>query len=593
MTTDEKKIMEKIVLSYPRLERRLKGRNSEVKKALEMLYEIAADFSHSGVKPTIKFLDYIFKNLYDGIKVSFEGNYDFDGLVKDNSVVLVPNHQSHADYVALNYYVYKRFNFPLFVAGGINLNVFPIGKLFRKSGCFFIRRSFNSDIMYRLVLEAYIYYLLKSKKPIEFFFEGGRTRSGKILTPKFGLYQLVFEAHNALEEHERHPLKFVPVSIIHEYVPEQRTLSRELQGAKKKKESFFQVLKVFKIFSKDLGSINVRFGEPIDPEFGEVLKDTTKQVAFDCYRSVGRNIMVTPTALLSMILLDAPDGAFKWESIMNRAHKIVCFCKKNNVPLSPSFEGAELNEVLERSIDLMIANKTVKAIGRTRFGHVFYFIRPEARLEMLYFKNAITHHFVIPWVVNLFWINLFNGGLKSEGDFRAFFEAQLKRMQIEFFLPELDEMIVRVLKTISDCIGREVKDLSECSTLAHEDLFNLASGLCVFSRAASYIVECHFISARAIRALVREGKDSFSFDEFTKEFKGVFEFEMKHGNLIKYKECSSRPLIRNTLKYFVEADVIDGELGKYTIINGAKLEKIIDRLHNDLSTELMFSVRED
>ncbi|MCK5883476.1 MAG: 1-acyl-sn-glycerol-3-phosphate acyltransferase [Bacteriovoracaceae bacterium] len=585
--------MEETVLSYPRLSKRLKGRGPESKKAIDMLYEIAADFSHQGVRPSIKILDFIFKKLYDGIKVSFEGDYRFDELVKDNSVVVVPNHQSHADYVALNYYIYKTFRFPLFVAGGINLNVFPIGKIFRKSGCFFIRRSFSSDIMYRLVLEAYIYYLLKNKKPIEFFFEGGRTRSGKVLAPKLGLYQLVFEAHNALKEHERYPLKFVPVSIVHDNVPEQRTLSRELQGAKKKKESFLQILKVFKIFSKQMGSINVRFGAPIAPTFSEDLKDTTRTIAFDCFRSVGRNLMVTPTSLISMILLDAPDGALKWESIMSRAHKVMSFCRRNDIPLSPSFDDVELREVLEHSVDLMIANKTVKAMGRTRFGHVFYFIRSEARLEVLYFKNSITHHFVIPWMVNLFWINLFNGGLKSESEFRSFLDAQLKRMQIEFFLPDSDEMIVRVLRTISDCIGRELTDLSECSHLAHEDLFKLAAGLSVFSRAASYIVECHFISGRAIRALAREGKDSFSFDEFNKEFKGVFEFEMKHGNLVKYKECSSRPLVRNTLKYFVDGEIISGNLGQYSVTNRDKLEKIIERLKNDLSTELMFSVRED
>ena len=121
-------------------------------------------------------------------------------LMSKGSVVLVPNHQSHADYVEINYKFYKKYNRPLYVAGGDNLNIFPIGKIFRGGGCFFIRRSFQSDIIYKLTMEAYLYALLKQKQPIEFFFEGGRTRSGKLRPPKFGLYSMLLEAHSHLPE---------------------------------------------------------------------------------------------------------------------------------------------------------------------------------------------------------------------------------------------------------------------------------------------------------------------------------------------------------------------------------------------------------
>ena len=585
--------MQSIVLSYPRLAQRLKGREEETAKALALLKEIAADFSPRLVKPLLKLLDWLTGVLYDGLNVESEDGTDLGELVKNNSVVLVPNHQSHADYVALNYYVYRTYGFPVYVAGGINLNVFPIGRLFRASGCFFIRRSFNSDILYRLVLEAYIYYLLKQKKPIEFFFEGGRSRSGKLLSPKFGLYQLVFEAHRAIEEAERHPLKFVPVSIVHEYVPEQKTLSRELQGAEKKGESFLQVLKVLKIFSKDLGTLHTRMEKPFDPPISEDQKEITKEAAHIGFDIVERNMIVTPPALLSTILLDAPTGALKWESIVKRAERILDFCRSFNIPLSPSLRDQQLSVVLERAVDLMIANKKVSAIGRTRFGHVFYFIRPEARLEMLYFKNTVIHHFISAWIVNLFWINIFNGKLNTLDQFKAFFIKHSQRLKMEFSMPSEDLLEQRILEVMRHCLGRKIDSLQECLDFKPRDLFQLASGLSVFARSGSFIVEGYFISARAIRSFGRLGKETFSYEQFYKEYLSVCNFETQHGGVVKNRECLSKPLIRNTLKYFESEKIISNELGKYTIVNREMLEQFILELQDDLATELMFNVRED
>ena len=147
--------------------------------------------------------------MYEGINLTFAPEVEnFKQVVDDNCVVLVPNHQSHADYIALNYAIIKTFGFPVYIAGGINLNIFPIGFLFRNSGCFFIRRSFNNDILYKLTLEAYLYYLLGEGKPIEFFFEGGRSRSGKLLPPRYGLFTMLMTAHSYLPQKRKKPLNF-------------------------------------------------------------------------------------------------------------------------------------------------------------------------------------------------------------------------------------------------------------------------------------------------------------------------------------------------------------------------------------------------
>ncbi len=214
------------VFSYPKLTKRLENAANKA-KVLGHLAEIHANVTPFTISCLSKFLDTMIAKLYDGLDFDIPPGLDLQALVENNNVVFVPNHQSHADYVVLNYLFYRRYRIPVYIAGGDNLNIFPIGGIFRQSGCFFIRRTFGNDILYKMTLEAYLYYLLKMRAPIEFFFEGGRSRSGKLLPPRFGLYQMLIEAHSFLPEAERRPLLFVPTTIIHEYVPEQRTLTRE------------------------------------------------------------------------------------------------------------------------------------------------------------------------------------------------------------------------------------------------------------------------------------------------------------------------------------------------------------------------------
>jgi glycerol-3-phosphate O-acyltransferase len=145
---DNFKEMEEIVLSYHKLSSRIKGKPDDREKALKNLKEIRAELSLPFLKTFEKFLDASLSQLYDGINFNDNG-CNLAELSKVNNLVLVPNHQSHADYVAINYVYFKKYQSPLFVAGGNNLNIFPIGPIFRRSGCFFIRRTFANDILYK------------------------------------------------------------------------------------------------------------------------------------------------------------------------------------------------------------------------------------------------------------------------------------------------------------------------------------------------------------------------------------------------------------------------------------------------------------
>ena len=589
--------MEKTILGYPKLAARIESREDSEKersKALKNLASIKAEFSPAAIKSFQKFLDTMLSKVYD--KINFDhGGHDLKKLVEENNVVLVPNHQSHADYLAINYAFYKTYKMPLYVAGGDNLNIFPIGKLFRKSGCFFIRRSFASDINYKLTLEAYLYYLLKMGKPIEFFFEGGRSRTGKLLAPRYGLYTMLLDAHREVAKETGKKLVFIPVSIAHEYVPEQKSLANELGGAKKKKESAAQIFALVKVFTYQFGSIHIRLGKPVevtkeDTEQTLDLKKYTQDVAFKCFREVGRNMMVTPTSLLALVLLDEPSGAMLWQDIMGKARAILDYCETFNIPCRESLLE-DLDACLGRAMDILIGNKRIDVIGREHQGNLYYSIREECRPEILYFKNTILHHFLLPSIIGQAWVNLFSGGLKTEDELKKFIFEQRSQLKHEFYLPTINEFIVKGLNIVSKTVEREIGNYGDLIQLPHQDLYKIASKIGFFTRALSYIYEAYYVSALALNKLEGSSDNGFKAESYYKKFKEIHEQERELGRLIRYSESFSIPLYKSALKYFNHKGYVHNDGGVLTVPDREHLKSYIEKIKKDLNDQLTLNIR--
>ena len=588
------KEMEEIVLSYPKLQSRIEGKPLEKAKALKNLTEIRAELSLPFLKTFEKFLDVSLAKIYDGIHFNDNG-HNLKELAKINNVVLVPNHQSHADYLVINYVHFKKYQSPLFVAGGNNLNIFPIGPLFRRSGCFFIRRTFANDILYKLTLEAYLYYMLFKGNPIEFFFEGGRSRTGKLLPPRYGLYQMLIEAHSAIPLDLRRPLQFVPVSIVHEYVPEQKSMAKELEGEKKVKESAGQLLGLVKLLSYQFGNVHINLGNPIiapdAPSDPTDLKIQTQKLAIECFVEVGKNMRVTPTSLLAMILLDEPTGALKWEEILNKARHIVDYCEKFNVPITDSIKPENLEKSLERSIDILIGNKKIEVIGSRSSQYVFYSIKEDSRKEILYFKNTILHHFLVPWIVHMGWANLFSGNISNVEDLKKFFINQRKQLTHEFYLPTVKEIMTKTLAIVSNAVGKDVTTLEECIEFSHKELYLILAKVGLFSRTCNYLLEAYYVCGLTLKDLsTNEFKEGFKMETFLKRYKEVFESEKKLRRIIKYAESYSVPLSKSSLLYFTHIQIVDSRQGFYQVSDFEKLDHVLAKLESDLSGSLSISL---
>lgn len=568
----------KTALLYPKLQEAIKKSPEDIQRVKRIIEEIHGDFNEKAIKLAVKVIDNTFARLYDSINLDIPKGVDLLQLSKDNHLILVPNHQSHADYVALTYLLYKKCKLPVHVAGGVNLNIFPLGFMFRNMGCFFLRRRFQGDNLYKLTFEAYISYLLQNGKALEFFFEGGRSRTGKLLPPRFGLFNIILETYSNLNSSK--PLMFVPVSVAHEYLPESRAHIRELRGAAKKAESPLQLLKLYKLFTKKFGSIHIRLGEGIvQTDFSDI-KNATQDLAFSCFREVGKGMPVTPTSLLALVLLDEPAGVLSWENIVSKADNVIVYCKKFGVPLTESLQSDSYVASLTRALQITIKNKKVKKVVKENLGETFYFITDQSRVELLYFKDMILHHFFVPTMINAAWLNVFNGNITTLNGLAKFLVTRRRELKYEFYLPTVGSMIEKALDVVSECIGRKIESIEECLRFSSEELYAIASYLKGFASSFMHIYEAYYLGGTAIRYLLHE---KFSEERFLQVAEEVFEMERTHGRVIKYPESFSVPLMRNCLKYFENKKIIVRDGAKYRVENFTKLDLNIEQFASNLA----------
>jgi len=568
-----------LVFSYPKLDQWLNENPNDRVRAGEILKEIQSDYSPSFHKMIAFAAKTGFKKMYDGLYLDYGEQENVTELMTNYHVVLVPNHQSHADYLAINYLIYKHFNEPVFVAGGINMNIFPIGGLFRKSGAFFLRRSFQNNKLYKNVFEAYIYYLLKQNRLIEFFFEGGRSRTGKLLSPRYGLFSMLLEAHAHIKNAK--PLMFVPVSIAHERIPEVKAHIKELGGEKKVAESSGQLLKVFKLANKNLGSIHVRLGKGIIPGEVDDIKRATQTLAFDCFRAVGRGMSVTPTSLLSLVILSEPSGALTWDSIHSRANEILKFCNTFGVPITKSLEEKS-EERLKKALSFLLQTGRANTVNKKSMGQVFFTVPHENRVELLYFKNMILHHFLVPYFIVTGLRFVRKGKITSVNDLTRFLLSQRKEFKYEFYLPYPRELIARGLEIISSILGRQVESLEECLTFPDEDREILAEKLKVFANMFVHIYEGYYIVASTIKFL---GDEQFTRERFIQVAKEVFDMEKIHGRFIKFPESYTVPTIRNGLSYFTNKKVLKLSDHRYQLAEPEKIDDYIKKFIKDIQVQ--------
>ena len=246
-------------------------------KAYKYADEIAASMSIVTIRFLELVLAWLWNRIYNGIainniKVAKE-------TAQDNAVVYVPCHRSHIDYLLLSYVLYKNGLMPPHIAAGINLNMPVVGPILRRGGAFFMRRSFRDNPLYATVFNEYMHVMFTRGYSVEYFVEGGRSRTGRMLAPRPGMLSMTVRSF--LRDH-RKPIVFVPVYIGYEKVMEGRSYLGELRGKKKQKESVFGLAKTARKLTNSFGRVAVNFGDPIPlAEVLDNVHDSWREEAYD------------------------------------------------------------------------------------------------------------------------------------------------------------------------------------------------------------------------------------------------------------------------------------------------------------------------
>lgn len=371
-------------------------------RARQYLDEIVSDFSYSTLRFAEIALTKLWTQLYDGIEV-----HHFDTvreLAKDYQIVYTPCHRSHIDYLLLSYVIYNRGLMVPHIAAGINLNMPVVGQIMRGAGAYFIRRSFNGNALYTTVFKEYMNSLISRNTPLEYFIEGGRSRTGLLLQPKKGMLAMTIQSH--LQSKSK-PIVFIPTYFSYEKLLEGSSYIKELGGEKKQAESLFGLIKSMQKIEKVFGTVHVSLGQPVflddllqknqapqklkpHEDMPESVKHTVNDVALNILENINKAVVINPVSLISLVLLNAPTHALSEREVLMRLQQFRDLLQHHRYD-----ERMQITEMSNSQIIQYVMN--LKQIEWVEHDNERWVKVCDNQIGLLkYFSNNILHTFILP-----------------------------------------------------------------------------------------------------------------------------------------------------------------------------------------------------
>lgn len=374
---------------------------AQAKKYVE---EIAAKYSSTMIRILDLFLTWVFRKIFAGVKT-----FHAERLRKaaaDHGIIYMPSHRSHFDYLLISHTLYCNGLVPPHIAAGVNLNFWPAGPLLRRGGAFYIRRTFAGKKLYTAVFRSYVDVLINRGYSIEFFPEGGRSRTGRLLQPKTGMLSMSLQS--AIRTQGK-PLIFVPVYVGYDRLIEANSYAKELSGGKKKKESASQLLGARKIFDSSYGSPYVSFGDPIElnshldatyPNWREEAKasdgkpewlpELVEHISQDNMRRINAAAVLNPVALASLILLSSPRGTIAESEMVSQISVFLELLRKQPYSSDVTMPEGTPSEIFDSAAKLA----GLEAIDH-EWGRIVTASGKNAAL-LTYYRNNVVHLYAVP-----------------------------------------------------------------------------------------------------------------------------------------------------------------------------------------------------
>jgi glycerol-3-phosphate O-acyltransferase len=383
------------------------GEAGAQRRARRYCREIFADCTQLTIEVMLRLLRSFWNRFYSGIEVYNAERVRETAL--SHQLVYVPCHRSHVDYLLLSYVIYEQNLAIPYIAAGDNLNIPFIGRILRGGGAFFIRRSFRDNRLYGAIMRAYLLQLVKLGVPLEYFVEGGRSRTGRMLKPRFGMLGMTVEA---FIRSQARPLAFVPVYIGYEKLIEGKAYLGELYGGRKKKESTLGALSAIFRLQGHFGKVTASFGEPII--LGDLLRlhcadweqqadqiqyrpewyqACLQQLGAEIMQGIGRACVVNRINSIATVVLATPRQSIEIEELITQVdlhHRLI--------RAAPCLASIRIEGELERTQIEQIARQKIIHIRHHELGDIVY-LKPEDSVLLSYYRNNSLHTLVIPALI--------------------------------------------------------------------------------------------------------------------------------------------------------------------------------------------------
>lgn len=537
-------------------------------------------------------LDKLFGRIYAGIDVDQEGIARIRQESKEKALVLLPSHKSHIDYLIVSY-AFNEANLPLpLIAAGDNLAFFPVGPIFRRAGAFFIRRSFAGDALYPIVVDAYVRRLIREGYPLEMFLEGGRSRTGKLLAPKFGLLKMVVSA--ALAEPQR-PVCFVPISIGYERVVD--SYENELGGGEKAKEDAAGLIGATDVLGSRYGRINLQFGQILtldhvrsDLGLGQGSLSPAKQRAL--VTRLGNRVMdeinrvtaVTPGALTALALLSYHRRGQTHEKLLARCARLLAMLRRlgaRTTPALTTIDGTLRAEAIREAAQMFAdgellnvhypAEFGIKKRSKPRAGRgAIYRVPEDKRVALDGSKNIIIHFFVERALVSMALLVPGRGPRESDARSRVQELSRLFKYEFRFRADaSFDTIFGETVAAMMADGDLERRGESLAAGAGHDD-WTGHQWLMTYAGLLRNFVESYRIAARGLSGLKSGPLDS---KDLVKQTLATGRLMYLSGEVDR-AEAISKPLIQNALAAFQDLGYVTQVGGQIQLPAGSKDEAI-------------------
>ena len=376
------------------------------KKAEAYLEEIAAKYNIAIIRICEKVVSWVLNTMFEGVMVNNDMLNRVKSMSQKGPLILIPCHKSHIDYLILSHLLFAS-NMPCpHIAAGKNLSFWPMGPIFRAGGAFFIRRTFSGAVLYSKVFAEYVHNLLEEGFNIEFFIEGGRSRTGKLILPKLGLLSILL---NSYKNKACEDMIFAPIFIGYDRVLEESSYLDEIEGEQKKPESLWQVVKARKFMKNRYGKIYIQFHEPISfkellLQYGTPIEDMSSKEQNVLCRNLGHRIInainsvsvVTPHAIVAAAVMNCSKKSFSFDHLMSHVETYMSYLSSQKAKQADTLLLDHVHAV-ENTIDSYVQRKFIERITKDKEPQLtdeIFKVNESKRPNLEYYKNNCVAFFV-------------------------------------------------------------------------------------------------------------------------------------------------------------------------------------------------------